>query len=128
LSWWFHQHREWQLYILPEMRIRVSANRVRIADLCLMSRSQPVERVLTKPPLAIFEVMSPEDRISRYNERLLDYRRLGVANVWVIDPMRKAGFDCSTSAWLSVEEFRIADSPVFLRLADMWAELEASQS
>jgi hypothetical protein len=45
---WFFQHRqEWQLHVLPEMRIRVSGRRVRIADLCLMARSQPVEQVLT---------------------------------------------------------------------------------
>ncbi len=128
LASWFGQHRqEWGLHVLPEMRIRVSPIRVRIADVCLMARSQPIEQVLTKPPLAVIEILSPEDRISRYNERLADYRRMGIPNVWVIDPANRVGYDCSTAAWLPVEEFRITGSPIFLRLNDLWSELQAGR-
>ena len=44
---------------------RVAEQRVRITDVCPVSRSQPVEQVLTKPPLAVIEILSPEDSISR---------------------------------------------------------------
>jgi len=125
---WFYQHRqEWQLHVVPELRIRVSATRVRIADVCLIARSQPIEQVPTKPPSVVIEILSPEDRISRYNERLADYRRMGIQNVWVIDPANRVGYDCSTAAWLPVEEFRVADSPIFLRLTDLWAELDSNR-
>ena len=125
---WFCQHRqEWQLHVLLELRIRVSAARVRIADVCLVSRSQPIEQVLTTPPLAVIEILSPEDRISRYGERLGDYRRMGIQNVWVIDPANRVGYDCSTAAWLPSEEFRVCDSPVFFRLADLWSELDSNR-
>jgi Uma2 family endonuclease len=128
LTSWFFQHRhEWQLHVIPELRIRVSAARVRIADVCLMARSQPIEQVPTRPPLAVIEILSPEDRIARYNERLSDYRNMGIQNVWVIDPINAVGYDCSTAAWLPVEEFHIAGSPIFLRLNDLWSELEASR-
>ncbi len=128
LGSWFFQHRqEWQLHVLPEMRIRVSAARVRIADICLMSRSQPVEQVLTSAPLAVIEILSPEDRISRYTERLADYRQMGIQNIWVIDPANRVGYDCSTAAWLPVEEFRITATPIFLRLSEMWNELRSSR-
>lgn len=124
LTNWFFQHRqEWQLHVLLELRIRVSATRVRIADVCLISRSQPIEQVPTKPPLVVIEILSPEDRISRYNERLADYRQMGIPNVWVIDPANRVGYDCSTAAWLPVEELRVAGTPIFLRLSDMWTEL-----
>ena len=92
-----------------------------------MARSQQSERVLTNPPLAVIEILSPEDRIARYNERLSDYRNMGIQNVWVIDPINAVGYDCSTTAWLPVEEFRVADPPIFLRLSDLWNELRASQ-
>ena len=49
---------------------------------------------------------------------------MGVSHVWVIDPMHRVGYDCSTAAWLPVEEFRIAGTAVFLPLADLWSELE----
>ena len=128
LTSWFFQHRhEWALQVLPEMRIRVAENRVRIADVCLLLRSQPVEQVLARPPLAVIEILSPEDRISRYNERLTDYRRVGIQHVWVIDPTNRVGYDCSTTAWLPIEEFRVGATPIFLRLSDVWNELESNR-
>ncbi len=124
LTAWFFQHRHgWQLHVLPEMRIRVSATRVRIADICLMARSQPIEQVPTQPPLAVIEILSPEDRISRYGQRLADYRQMGIQNVWVIDPANRVGYDCSTAAWLPVEEFRVVGTSISLQLSDLWREL-----
>lgn len=128
LSDWFYQRRhEWNLHVIPEMRIRVSATRVRIADVCLLSRSDQIEQVPTKPPVAVIEILSPEDRIRRYTERLADYRNMGITNVWVIDPMNRIAYDCGTAAWLPVEEFRIPDSPIFFRLSDLWGELQGNQ-
>ena len=84
---WFFQHRqEWQLHVLPEMRIRVSGRRVRIADLCLMARSQPVEQVLTQPPLAAIEILSPEDTVTRMMTKLNDYERMGIRTILIVDP------------------------------------------
>ena len=128
LTSWFFEHRtEWQLRVLPELRIRVAADRVRVPDVCLVKQDQPVEKVLTRPPLAVIELLSPEDRVLRYNERLADYRQMGIRHVWVIDPANRTGYDCSTSAWLPAEEFRIPESPIFLRLSDLWKELETQQ-
>ncbi|HEX3437993.1 MAG TPA: Uma2 family endonuclease [Pseudacidobacterium sp.] len=72
---WFHAHRkEWNVYALTEQRVRVSETRVRIPDVCLVSRDLPVEQVITKPPIAVVEILSPEDRVRRYNDWLEDYR------------------------------------------------------
>jgi Uma2 family endonuclease len=126
-SWFFQRRQEWQLHVLIEIRIRIAAERVRVADVCLIARSQPIEQVPTTPPLAVIEILSPEDRISRYGERLADYRRMGIQNIWVIDPINRLGYDCSTTAWLPVEEFRVSGTPIFLRLNDLWNELEATR-
>lgn len=61
--------------------IRVSQTRARIADVCLLARSEPAEQVPTRPPLAIIEVLSPEDRISPYEQRIDDYRNMGVRHI-----------------------------------------------
>jgi Uma2 family endonuclease len=128
LTSWFFQHRhEWQLHVLPEIRVKVGPERFRIPDVCLVRRGQPVEQVLTRPPLAVLEILSPEDRVQRYNERLADYRQMGVRHVWVIDPANKIGYDCGTTAWLPVEEFHIPENPIFLRLIDVWDELESNR-
>lgn len=122
---WFFQHRnDWDLRVLPEMRMKVTSDRVRVPDVCLIERSRPVEKVLTNPPLAILEILSPEDRVLRYNERLSDYRRMGVRHIWVVDPASRTGYDCSTTAWLPVDEFHVAGTSIRLPLSDMWRELE----
>ena len=54
LSVWFFQHRqEWDLHVVTETRVRVATERVRIPDVCLVSRKQPIEQVITIPPLAV---------------------------------------------------------------------------
>src|SRR5580704_5572361 len=64
LAAWFHLRRkEWNVYALTEQRVRTSASRVRIPDLCLVSRDLPVERVITQPPVVVIEILSPEDRV-----------------------------------------------------------------
>ena len=90
---WFAQHaREWNTIGLPELRIQVSATRYRVADVAILDRDAPYEQIPKTPPLAVFEVLSPEDRLSRVRERLADYEAMGVAEIWLIDPA-SGGFD-----------------------------------
>jgi Uma2 family endonuclease len=37
-------------------------------------------------PVAVFEVLSREDTIPRMKRKLEDYRAMGIAQIWVIDP------------------------------------------
>jgi Uma2 family endonuclease len=88
-----------------------------------MSRDEPIEQVPTRAPLAILEVLSPEDRVSRYQQRLNDYRQMGVKNIWVIDPESQRGFDCSTGSWIEIQSFAIENSPISVDLATIFADL-----
>ena len=68
-----------------EQRIRISATRYRIPDVCLML-GEPPEEVFTTTPLVAIEVLSPRDRMSRVQLQIDDYLSIGVRYVWVIDP------------------------------------------
>jgi Uma2 family endonuclease len=84
---WFRQHRkEWNVRIRPELRVQVAATRFRVADVAVLDREQPREPIATKPPLAIFEVLSPEDTVRRLKRKLEDYSAMGIPQIWVIDP------------------------------------------
>jgi Uma2 family endonuclease len=86
LTVYFAQHRtEWNVHVRIELRIQVSATRFRVADAVVFDRSRPKERFLTYPPIAVFEVLSPEDRISRILPKLEDYARMSIRNVFLID-------------------------------------------
>ncbi len=121
---WFRNHgREWAIRAWPEIRIRISPTRYRVADVCLTLRDEPAEQVLQRPPIAVIEVLSPEDRVSRYQERLEDYRKMGVRNIWILDPQNRKGYDCSTGSWIEKQTFAIENSPITVDLSVIFAEL-----
>lgn len=121
-AWFYARRREWNVHVLPEQRVRVSATRVRIPDVCLVSRDLSTEQVITKPPVAIVEILSPEDRVRRYNDRLEDYHAMGVRNIWVIDPATQKGFDW-VSGWHERERFEAVGTAIYLDLPELFAEL-----
>jgi Uma2 family endonuclease len=87
IATWFWQHREeWGIRALPELRVRVAATRYRVPDVTVLDRNRPVEQIITHPPLAVFEVLSPEDSLQRLKRKLEDYRAMGIPEIWVIDP------------------------------------------
>lgn len=94
------KEKEWNIRVRPELRVRISARNVRIPDICLLSREAPIEQVVTYPPLAVFEILSPEDRMTRVLDRLADFDRFGVGAIWVIDP-RKSSYSLYSSGNLT---------------------------
>lgn len=124
---WFQAHRnEWGYRAIPEIRIRVSDSRFRVADVCLISISAPREQVIQTPPLAVIEILSPEDRWGRYSERLEDYRQMGIKNIWVVDPKGHKGYDCSGRDRIETLDFVIPRTKVELYLEAVFADIEAN--
>jgi len=86
----FFLMREKELGILsrPELRVQVAADSFRVPDVTLLSRDAPREQIITHPPLAVFEILSPEDSMTRMLEKLAEYERMGIAAIWVVEPKR----------------------------------------
>jgi Uma2 family endonuclease len=80
------RRRQWRAYAYAEQRVQVAPNRFRIPDVCVVVGSRPQEAILRTPPFICIEVLSPEDRISRTQQRIDDYVAFGVRYVWVVDP------------------------------------------
>ena len=76
----------WNIFVMQEWRVQVSPTRFRVPDLCLGLGPEPEEDILTSPPFLCVEILSPEDRVGRMQERFDDYFRFGVRYVWLIDP------------------------------------------
>jgi Uma2 family endonuclease len=121
---WFRNHgKEWNIRALTELRMQTSQTRFRIADVCLISRTEPADQVLQRPPIAVIEVLSPEDRISRYQERFSDYRQMGIRHIWVVDPQTRHGYDCSTGSWIETTSLAVENSPIAVDLSVIFSEL-----
>jgi len=124
---WFGQHQEeWNIEVLPEQRIQISPTRFRVPDICLVSLDQPVEQILTKPPLACIEILSPEDTLRRMQDRIDDYRKFGVSSIWILDPATQRGYDCQSSGWLEATEFAVSNTPIRLVLSQIFARMRRS--
>jgi len=80
---------EWGIKARPELRVRVAPNRFRVPDVTILDRNLPIEQIVTHPPLAVFEILSPEDTMMRTLVRLADYEAMGIGAIWVIDPSKQ---------------------------------------
>lgn len=81
---------------LSEQRVRLSASKVRIPDLCLIERNNRDEVVDTPPALWI-EILSPEDRFSRVQRKVKEILNFGVPTVWIIDPYERQAWIGTTT-------------------------------
>jgi Uma2 family endonuclease len=87
LGLWFEQHaKEWGIRVRPELRVKVAAANYRVPDVVVFDRSLPIEPVITHPPIAVFEILSPEDSHSRLMIKLADYERMGIKTILVLNP------------------------------------------
>jgi Uma2 family endonuclease len=84
--WFFLHEKEWNTNVLPEYRVQVSATRFRVPDVTVLDFDAPAERIATRPPIAVFEVLSPEDTVQKMRRKLDDYAKMGIQQIWVIDP------------------------------------------
>ena len=82
---------QWGTYAIVEQRVQVRPGKFRVPDICVILGSTN-EQVLTRPPFLCVEILSPEDRVSRLQDRTDDYFAMGVPNVWVVDPARRCAF------------------------------------
>lgn len=87
---WFRQNRaQWNIRVKPELRVQVAQERYRVPDVTVLDRNRPIEQIITHPPVAVFEILSPEDSMMRMTQKLGEYAAMGIPNIWVIDPASK---------------------------------------
>jgi Uma2 family endonuclease len=84
---WFAQHAQaWAIRVRPELRIQVARQRFRVPDVTVLDRNLPTEQIITRAPIAVFEILSPEDSLNRMMTKLADYERMGIKTILVLDP------------------------------------------
>jgi Uma2 family endonuclease len=99
LAYLLGRYRKDGIRVMPELRVQVKPRRFRVPDLCVVLKN-PGEQVLTKPPFLCIEVLSPEDRMTRVEERINDYLAMGVPFIWVLDPQTQKVFRATSTEGL----------------------------
>jgi len=74
-----------QVYAVPELRSQTGETRYRLPDVCVLLTPPKTKYQLDAAFLAI-EILSEDDSMTRTMEKLEEYDRKGVSNIWLIDP------------------------------------------
>lgn len=77
---------EWNIRAAAELRVQVAPDRFRVPDVTILDRNLPVEQIITHPPVGVFEILSPEDTMTRMMTKLADYQQMGIRTILVLDP------------------------------------------
>jgi Uma2 family endonuclease len=124
----FRDHRAaWQIKARPELRIQVGPQRFRVPDVTVLRRDHPAEQVIVTPPLLCIEILSPDDRFGRMDQKISDYLKMGVRSVWVIDPLAKTGYDCHgghLSMWQVAARLRVPNTAIDVDVPALFSSLD----
>jgi Uma2 family endonuclease len=74
---------------MTDVRMQISPTHFRVPDVLVLRADAPREPILTHPPLIAIEILSPEDRPSRFQDRIDDYVAFGVEHIWILDPAHR---------------------------------------
>jgi Uma2 family endonuclease len=126
----YNNRRAWKTVALPEQRVQVSPTRYRVPDLCILHQSDPADPIVRNAPWICIEILSPEDRVQRLQERIDDYIAMGVGAIWVIDPQTRHAWVASSTGLQETPngEFAMEGTPIRISLAEVFGEFDEIQT
>ena len=78
-----------RIKVLLKLRTQIiEGARYRVPDVLICQLPTRAKRVLQEVPLAVIEILSPDDRMSDILDRFRDYEGIGVAAIVQMDPER----------------------------------------
>ena len=86
LFWFQQQAKTGQIRVRPELRVQVAPTCFLVPDVTLLDRNRPIEQIVTHPPVAVFEILSPADALKRVMAKCGRYEHMGIRTILVIDP------------------------------------------
>lgn len=110
-QWFWRREEEWGIRVFAELGVQVSPTRFRVPDVVVLENTGPLkemEQIVHTPPVAVFEILSPEDTLPRILEKLSDYESMGVRGIFVIDPKSGKKYQYEASDLKHVEAVSIA--------------------
>lgn len=119
---WFSDHEPaWSIRVYPELRVQVAADNFRVPDVTILSRNAPREQVVTQPPIAVFEILSPTDTMTDMLERLADYQQMGIPAIWVIEPKKPSYYLYSSGQLTPAATFELSGTSFYVAMSEIAA-------
>jgi Uma2 family endonuclease len=84
---WFRAHAATAgIRVRPELRVQVDGHCFLVPDVTLLDRTQPIEPYATRPPVAVFEILSPGDSLKDLMKKGESYEKMGIRTILILDP------------------------------------------
>jgi len=114
------REKQWGMLAVVEQRVQVKATRFRVPDISVVA-SRPAGGIIVEPPFLCVEILSPRDRMKEMQERIDDYLRFGVRNVWVLEPETRRAFWYTKDSIQEVKDgvLRTDDPSISVPLAEI---------
>lgn len=116
----------WQVRVVTDVRTQVKSARYRVPDVSVLHANSPREPIIRHPQLIAIEILSPEDRLSRLQEKVDDYLEFGIENIWVIDPETRRVWTADAFGLHLVQsgELTVPKTPIRVVFSELFAELD----
>ena len=112
-----------KLFGYPEMSLRLSPSRYRIADVAVFSGGRPAgKKYPTDPPEFVIEIVSEDDRFVEILEKLAEYHAWGVKHAWLVDPWTRKFFVYDASGLHEVPAFELPEYNAKIPIAEFFAD------
>lgn len=116
------REKELGIYVIQEQRLQLSPRRFRVPDICVVVGPEPDEQIFTRPPFLCVEILSPEDRMSRMQEKIDDYLGFGVRYVWLVNPHSRRAYVYTSEGMTEAKDgvLRTRDPEMAVPLAEVF--------
>ncbi len=125
VRWFGNRERIWGIQVFPELRVQVAVENYRVPDVTLLSSSAPQEQIVTYPPLAVFEILSPTDRMTDVLEKLADYQQMDIPAIWLIEPKKPTYYLYSSGQLSTAAIFELPGSGFSVSLQEIAADTDS---
>ena len=117
------REKEWNIFVFPEQRVQVSPRRYRVPDICVYVGEEPQDQIFRTPPFICIEILSPEDRWERTQQRIDDYLKFGVPYIFVINPRERRAWACTKDGNREIHDgmLRTENPSLTVPLAEIFA-------
>lgn len=112
-----------QLVLMSELRVRIEPDLFRVVDFAVYRDQRPAGRYATVPAFIAIEIVSPDDTYGNLTQRLEDYRRWGVPNVWLVDPWLKRLYESTDAGLLQRSSLMLPEFDFTLSAEDLFRDI-----
>ncbi|MCC6393937.1 MAG: Uma2 family endonuclease [Bryobacterales bacterium] len=109
-----------RIFARTELRHQLAPSVFRIPDVAIFEGVSVGASIPTAPPLAVVEIISPDDRFIDISAKLHQYQEWGVPHIWIVNPQDKTFAIFRNNSLTDADRFEIPEYQVAISSAEFF--------